>query len=113
MANRENLRFAKANNQAIAVATSKYVLLLNSDTIMYPGMVEGLLSFMESHPGSAVVGPKIINPDGSLQSKGGPLPSVASTVLQLCGAHRSPFCTKVFPNFCWSENDTRKVGCIW
>lgn len=114
--NDENLMFAKGNNQGIVLAASKYILLLNSDTVIHRVMVDGLVAFMDSHPKAAAVGPKVVNPDGSLQSKGAPLPSVTQTALAICGVLQNNRLekptSKVLPGYCWREDDIRKVGWI-
>jgi GT2 family glycosyltransferase len=50
IANRENLGFAAANNQAFRSMSSRYALLLNSDTVLTDGAVRALYDFMEAHP---------------------------------------------------------------
>jgi hypothetical protein len=59
--------FARANNQAIAAAQGKYLLLLNSDTAVHPGALETLVPFMESHSQAGACGARLLNGDGSLQ----------------------------------------------
>jgi hypothetical protein len=65
--NAENKGFAAANNQALAEACGRYALLLNSDTLVAPGEIEKLVAFLEARPQAGVVGPKLLNPDGSFQ----------------------------------------------
>lgn len=65
--NEENLGFAKANNQGIKIAKGKYILLLNSDTEVKPGVLEELVKFVQNHPEAGVVGARLLNPDGSIQ----------------------------------------------
>ena len=67
IANTENHGFASANNQAIAVAKSKYLLLLNSDTLILPCAIENVVAFADSHKKAAVVGCRVLNPDRTLQ----------------------------------------------
>lgn len=43
-----------------------YVLLLNPDTIVPPGALDTLVSFMEAHPAVGACGPKLVLGDGSL-----------------------------------------------
>ncbi len=52
--NRKNLGFAAANNQAIRQAKAEYILLLNPDTIILPGTIEGMLRFMDSYPEAGI-----------------------------------------------------------
>jgi GT2 family glycosyltransferase len=67
IANQQNVGFGVANNQAIAAACGKYVLLLNSDTIVWPGAIEQLLCEIERDPGLALVGPRLMGSDGRWQ----------------------------------------------
>jgi GT2 family glycosyltransferase len=65
--NAENVGFARANNQALAESTGRYALLLNSDTLVAPGQLEKLVAFLDAHPKAGIVGPKLLNADGSFQ----------------------------------------------
>lgn len=65
--NSENMGFARANNVAFPLATGRYVLLLNSDTVVLPGALDGAVAFMDRHPESGALAPKILNSDGSIQ----------------------------------------------
>ena len=67
IANRENAGYAGANNQAIRQSESRYVLLLNSDTVVEADAVEMMVRFLDDHPGAAGCGPRLINADGSFQ----------------------------------------------
>jgi len=66
--NKDNFGFAKANNQAIKKSKSKYVLLLNSDTLVKKGVLENLVEFAEKHAGAGVIAPRLLNSDGSIQA---------------------------------------------
>ena len=55
------------NNTGIRAATGRYLLLLNSDAWVVDGAIERLAAFADAHPRAAVVGPRLRNPDGSLQ----------------------------------------------
>lgn len=69
--NKKNLGFAKANNQGIRRAKGKYILLLNSDTKLVGNSLKKLVDFAKGKEKLGVVGPKLLNPDGT------PQPSVA------------------------------------
>ncbi len=57
----------RANNQAICHSRGRYVLLLNSDTVVHPGALQALVAFMDAHPQAGACGPRLLNGDGSLQ----------------------------------------------
>jgi hypothetical protein len=67
IANPDNKGFTKANNQAIEIARGRYVLLLNSDTIVLDNAIARTVQFADAHPEAAVVGCRVLNPDRSLQ----------------------------------------------
>jgi hypothetical protein len=54
-------------NQALRRGTGQYLMQLNPDTLVHPGALEGLLAFADQHPEAGVVGPKVLNADGTLQ----------------------------------------------
>ena len=64
--NKENLGFAKGNNVGLKEAKGEFVMLLNSDTIVKSGAIEGLLSFLQKNL-ETVVSPVLELPDGQLQ----------------------------------------------
>ncbi len=63
----ENVGMGAGNNAGMRIASGRYFLLLNSDAWMEPGAVERLVALADSRPDAAVVGPRLRNPDGSLQ----------------------------------------------
>jgi len=66
--NSENRGNGPACNQAVALCRSPYVLLLNSDTRLEPGTLQRLARYLDANPRAAVAGPRLANPDGSLQA---------------------------------------------
>ena len=85
LANDENLGFARANNQAIAQSTGRYVLLLNSDTEVTEGALEALVSFMEATPDAGAVGGRLLFADGRVQTSHGAFPTLFSEMLNTLG----------------------------
>jgi GT2 family glycosyltransferase len=63
----ENKGLGGGSNAGMRVASGDYFLLLNSDAWAIDHAVERLVAFAEEHPEAAVVGPRLLNPDGSLQ----------------------------------------------
>jgi N-acetylglucosaminyl-diphospho-decaprenol L-rhamnosyltransferase len=59
--------FAAANNRGIRAANpSRYVMLLNPDTVVPAAALDKLVKFMDGHPEVGVVGPKLVKGDGTL-----------------------------------------------
>ncbi len=81
LANSQNVGFARANNQAIAVAQGRYFLLLNSDTIVLPQALARLVSFANQQNDAGIVGGKLLNSDGSLQESWASFPTFWSEML--------------------------------
>ena len=67
LANAENVGFARATNQALASAEGAYLLVLNPDTRVLEGAIEGLVGYLAAHPEVGAVGPRMLGPDGTLQ----------------------------------------------
>lgn len=79
-ANKENVGFSKANNQAIRISKGKYVLLLNPDTVVGEDTFEKVIQFMDAHPDAGGLGIHMVDGRGGFlpESKRGlPRPMVA------------------------------------
>lgn len=80
IANTKNVGFSVANNQAIAQATGKYILLLNPDTVVEEDTFHKTLAFMEDHPEAGGLGVKMIDGKGNFlpeSKRAFPSPTVA------------------------------------
>jgi GT2 family glycosyltransferase len=64
----ENLGFAKGNNVAIRQCKGRYIALVNPDVIVFPGCLDGLADFLDQNPKVGNVGPRVLNPDRTMQS---------------------------------------------
>ncbi|MDZ7361636.1 MAG: glycosyltransferase [candidate division KSB1 bacterium] len=116
IANRDNIGFARANNQALRQATGRLLVLLNPDTVVQEDTFASIRAFFDLHPETGMAGCKVLNPDGSLQlacRRSFPTPWVAFT--RLSGLSR------LFPNSRWfgrynltylPENETAEVEAI-
>jgi GT2 family glycosyltransferase len=65
--NRSNESYARSVNQGLRRARGRYVCLLDSDTLLPANAFEPLVRFMDEHAEAAVCGPRLLNPDGSVQ----------------------------------------------
>jgi N-acetylglucosaminyl-diphospho-decaprenol L-rhamnosyltransferase len=63
----ENIGFGAANNVGVEAASGRWFLFLNSDAWPVGDAIEKLAAFGEAHPRAGIVGPRLRNPDGSLQ----------------------------------------------
>lgn len=64
---KKNLGMGGGNNCGLEKAQGQYIFILNPDTIIKNGAIITLLNYLKSHPEVGVVGPKLLNPDNSLQ----------------------------------------------
>jgi len=67
IANPANVGFGRAVNQALAQARAPFVLLMNPDCQLQPGAMAALEAELRDQPQCAIAGPRIQNPDGSVQ----------------------------------------------
>lgn len=65
--NRENLGFSRANNQGAVIAGGEYLLFLNNDARVEPDTIAQMVGRMDEEPQIGVLGPLLLNPDGSFQ----------------------------------------------
>jgi GT2 family glycosyltransferase len=93
IANDRNRGFAAGNNQAIAQAHGRWLLLLNPDAYLGSGAMEGLAGFLRRHPEAAVAGPNVLNPDGTWQAASFRFPTLWDL-----------FCEALFLNAIWPHS---------
>ncbi len=74
--NKENLGFAAANNQALRKTQGKYVLLLNSDTVLMENSLKKMIDWMEKNKKVGISSCQLVYQDGSLQRTGGYFPNL-------------------------------------
>lgn len=78
--NEENVGFAKANNQGINLSNGRYILLLNSDTIVKEDTIEKMIEFMDKNRQVGASGCKVLLPNGKLDQachRGFPTPKAS------------------------------------
>lgn len=81
--NGENLGFGTANNRGAKESTGRYIMFLNDDTRILPGSLAKMIEFMDANPDIAVLGPKLLNADGTLQSSIENFPSMWRDVFRI------------------------------
>ena len=76
--NKENVGFARANNQALEIANARHMLLLNPDTVVADLALQKMVAFMDAHPDCGVLGPRLVFGDGRSQVSAGHTPAVGT-----------------------------------
>lgn len=118
--NAENLGFAKANNIGMQTSRGRYVCLINSDVIVLEGCIEKLMAFMDENHNVGMTGPRILNPDHSLQVQCRRFPTIWNNICQALGFNKlfpkSAIFSEPFMNY-WAHDKVQKVdvitGCFW
>jgi len=114
--NDENKGFIVANNQGIEISEGRYVLLLNSDTVILKNAIAKTMKFADEHPDAAVVGCRVLNPDRTLQRTCAMYHSVLNMLLS------ATYLYKIFPKSkffgreemtWWEFNDVREVEVVY
>ncbi len=91
--NETNRGFAAATNQGLRLARGRYALLLNSDTKVPQDAFTRMMAFVDQHPMVGVLGPQLLNSDGTLQRTAKRFPGPASALFG-----RKSILTCWFPN---------------
>lgn len=86
--NEKNLRYTKTNNKGLDACSGRYALLLNSDVEVHEGAFQTLVEYMDANPDVAAAGPKLINPDGSIQHCIRSFPGLLVMVMQTLNFHK-------------------------
>ncbi|MHC5719305.1 MAG: glycosyltransferase family 2 protein, partial [Nostoc sp.] len=63
----KNSGFGTGNNAGAKLASGEFLFLLNTDTVLNSNILPHLIELMEADPQVGIIGPKLLNPDGSLQ----------------------------------------------
>lgn len=84
----KNIGFGAASNRGIHRCRSEHIYLINADTRVKPGSVEALNRYLESHPEAAMIGPRMLNPDGTLQTSCFYYPTPLHVFLYISGSYK-------------------------
>lgn len=78
----ENVGFPRGNNLGLERANGRFILLLNPDTIVHGDALAKMVSYLQQHPAVGVVGPQLLNDDGSVQSSRRRFPTLRTAVFE-------------------------------
>ncbi|HEY8491391.1 MAG TPA: glycosyltransferase family 2 protein [Dehalococcoidia bacterium] len=93
IARADNGGFARGCNDGIRAARGRAICLLNPDTEVRETVFDAAVRYLDGHPDVAVLGPRILNPDGSLQLSCRRFPGFAAALF-----NRYSLATRLFPN---------------
>jgi len=83
-----NLGFAGGNNVALRIARGRHVMLLNTDTLVHGDVLPAAVAYMDAHPEVGVMGPSVLNTDGTVQPSSSNFPSLKNLAMQTLGLTR-------------------------
>lgn len=86
--NQVNQFYVRNNNLGLKMSRSRYACLLNSDTRLISNAFQALIAYMDEHPQVAACGPRLLNPDGSVQHCIRHFPGPGTMVLQALNWHK-------------------------
>ncbi|MFY9614172.1 MAG: glycosyltransferase family 2 protein [Candidatus Dormiibacterota bacterium] len=114
ISNADNRGLARANNQGMAAARGEVVLISNPDVLVTAGALDALWSAMERHPRAAFIVPRLVHPDGSLQTSAGDLPRLREALLgrsatRQAAAARADTATGYWWDS-WAHDEERSIG---
>jgi N-acetylglucosaminyl-diphospho-decaprenol L-rhamnosyltransferase len=103
----ENLGYVRANNVGLKRVTGRYLIYLNTDTVMLPGYLPTLREFLDSTPDAGAISGGILNTDGSDQGVSRNFPSFMNGIFG-----RRSFLSHLFPNNRWYRHymKSRRIG---
>ncbi len=113
--NRENLGFARANNQGIRASQGEYILLLNTDAFLFKGTLAALVRKMEEYPDTGAASCKLLYEDGSLQRSCYSFPTLATELWQCLYLDKLFPGSRLFGKYMltyWPMDDFREVDVI-
>ncbi len=86
--NARNLGFAAGNNVALRRAAGRYIMLLNTDTLVHGDVLSEVVAWMDARPEVGVLGPRVLNADGTVQASCSAFPSLRHLAMQTLGLTR-------------------------
>jgi N-acetylglucosaminyl-diphospho-decaprenol L-rhamnosyltransferase len=95
--NDRQLGFSANVNKGIGATSGEYVVISNPDAVPLDGCIAALARFADAHPRCGIAGPKMLNPDGTLQASRRSFPTVGGTIVR-----RTPL-RSLFPPLRWQK----------
>jgi GT2 family glycosyltransferase len=83
IANKVNVGFARANNQAYLISKGDFLLLLNPDTVVKPGAIMSVLEFVKNTSDAGLAACRLLNPDGSVQKSINYFPTIIGQISEI------------------------------
>lgn len=111
----QNRGYGVGNNVGIRQSRGKYILILNPDIAVFPGSIERLVEYLDAHDDVAVVGPKLLNPNGTIQYSCNAFPRMATPIYRRTPLGRLARSKKEIERYLmsdWDHDSTRAVDWV-
>lgn len=82
LAERENIGFTRGNNLGLARAQGRHLMLLNPDTVVHGDALNRLVDALDTRPQVGIIGPRVLNADGTTQSTRRRFPTLATAFFE-------------------------------
>lgn len=115
IAQKQNVGFGAACNRGIGATTAEAVVLLNADTRLTGSALAPMLQTLAASEEVAVVGPRLVRPDGSLQRTCRAFPTLRTALFDYTGLSRAFRRSKLFGRYemgWWDHADGRDVDWV-
>lgn len=106
----KNLGMGGGNNLGIKNSTGKFILIANPDLVFHNNTLKLLYEYLGAHPEVGIVGPKLLNPDGSLQYSCARFPNFFLPVLRRTALGR--YLPAVVDRYLMKESDHTEVTAV-
>ena len=103
--NNKNIGFAAATNKALLMSKTPYVVLINPDAYIEYDFFQAVIQYLKEHPEVGILGPKILDFDGSVQGSARSFPNPLTSLFG-----RNSYLTKIFPNNAISRANILNTG---
>lgn len=111
LVNATNVGFGRANNQALALARGRYLLLLNTDAFVAADSLGKTVRYLDEHPACALLGVRLVGRDGVLQPSCRYFPTPWNEFLVRTGLSRFFPGTRLVDDMAWDHASPRQ--CDW
>ena len=97
--------FGAGNNRVLPETQGEYVVLMNPDTVVFPGELEAWIDWMDRHPDVGASGPRVLNPDGSDQNTACRFPTLLTPVYRRTILGKTPWGKKNLSRYLMEDMD--------
>lgn len=106
---KKNIGFGAGMNVGIKEASGEYTFVFNPDIVLHKGALEELVAFMRENEDIGIAGPKLLNPDGTLQYSCYRLPSLWHPVIRRTPIGKLPFAKRLLDDYFMADADYTQV----